>query len=214
MVDEPYKKRSIGVKRKMMYSYNQTSYMVNQKRISELLVTPRLDFKHKQSNTTKGLYDLIYKYVNPTDVVVELGSFAGVSSELFALHCDKLYCVDKWEPYWEISQQEYMNIAEQRFDSMANMYKNVVKVKSDSIDAVSQFEDESIDLIYIDSDHSSDRVKQEIDAWLPKIKSNGFIAGHDINMPTVYNVVTRYFDPTMIELFNDTSWITRKYNTI
>ena len=36
----------------------------------------------------------------------------------------------------------------------------------------------------------------------------------DINMPTVFNVVTQYFDPTMIELFNDTSWITRKHNKL
>ena len=187
---------------------------MNQKRIAELLTTPRLEFKHKQSNTTKGLYDLICKYVDPTDVVVELGSFAGVSSELFALHCERLYCVDRWETYWEIRQQEYMVIAEQKFDSMANNYKNVIKIKSDTIEAVNQFEDNSIDLIYIDSDHSSERVTKEIVAWLPKIKDGGFVAGHDINMPTVFNVVTSYFDPTMIELFNDTSWITRKSNII
>lgn len=184
--------------------------MVHQKRITELLVTPRLEFKHKQSNTTKGLYELICKYVNPTDTVVELGSFAGVSSELFALHCSKLYCVDKWEPYWEITQQEFMNIAEQRFDSMTKNYTNVVKLKMDTIDAADRFDDNSIDLIYIDNDHSSDRVKKELETWLPKIKDNGFISGHDINMPTVFNVVTQYFNPTMVEVFNDTSWITRK----
>lgn len=188
--------------------------MVNQKRIAELLVTPRLDFKHKQSNTTKGLYEMVCKYVNPIDTVVELGSFAGVSSELFALHCSKLYCVDKWEPYWEINQQEYMNVAEQRFDSMTKNYTNVVKLKMDTIDAVKQFEDNSIDLIYIDSDHSSDRVKKELEAWLPKITPDGFISGHDINMPTVFNVVTQYFNPTLIEVFNDTSWITRKYSKL
>ena len=190
------------------------SYMVHQKRISELLVTPRLEFKHKQSNTTKGLYDLICKYVEPIDTVVELGSFAGVSSELFALHCSKLYCVDKWEPYWEITQQEFMNTAEQRFDSMTKNYTNVVKLKMDTIESVKQFEDNSIDLIYIDSDHSSDRVKQELEAWLPKIKPDGFISGHDINMPTVFNVVTQYFNPTLVEVFNDTSWITRKYSKL
>lgn len=190
------------------------SYMVHQKRIAELLVTPRLEFKHKQSNTTKGLYEMVCKYVDPMDVVVELGSFAGVSSELFALHCSKLYCVDKWEPYWEITQREFMNIAEHRFDSMVKNYTNVVKLKMDTIDAVKQFEDNSIDLIYIDSDHSSDRVKQELEAWLPKIKDNGFISGHDINMPTVFNVVTQYFNPTMVEVFNDTSWITRKHNKL
>jgi predicted O-methyltransferase YrrM len=182
------------------------------KRIAALLQTPRLEFKSKQSNTTKGLYDLIIKHVRPTHTVVELGSFAGVSSELFAIHCETLYCIDRWEPYWEIKQTERMQTAEQRFDNMTKNYTNIVKMKSDSLDAVKNFEDESIDLIYIDSDHSSAQVDKEIRAWMPKVKPTGLIAGHDINMPTVFKVVMHYFDPTLVEFFNDTSWITQKNN--
>ena len=62
-----------------------------QDRIDILLQSKRLEFKNKQSNTTKGLYELITKYVNKESVIVELGSFSGISSELFALHCKKLY---------------------------------------------------------------------------------------------------------------------------
>jgi predicted O-methyltransferase YrrM len=179
-------------------------------RVVELLNTPRLAFKQKQSNTTHGLYHLISKHVSPKHVIVELGSFAGVSSELFALHCGKLYCVDKWEPYWEINQDEKMLTAEKKFDAMISNYNNIVKVKQDSIEAAKMFDDDSIDLVYIDSDHSSERVKAELNTWLPKVKSTGYIAGHDINMPTVFNVIMRRFDPTMVEFFNDTSWIVKK----
>jgi hypothetical protein len=185
-------------------------HFYNNARIIELLNTPRLEFKHKQSNTTHGLYHLISKHVTPDHVVVELGSFAGVSSELFALHCGKLYCIDRWEPYWEIDQDEKMLTAEKKFDAMVNNYSNIVKVKQDSIEAAKEFADDSIDLVYIDSDHSSERVKAELNAWLPKVKSTGYIAGHDINMPTVFNVIMRRFDPTMVEFFNDTSWIVKK----
>ena len=62
-------------------------------------------------------------------------------------------------------------------------------------------------MVYIDSDHSSENVEKEIKLWFNKIKKDGFISGHDINLPTVFNTVTKYFDPTFIELFNDTSWI-------
>lgn len=179
-------------------------------RIEKLLQTPRLEFKHKQSNTMLGLYHMINKHIKQEHIVVELGSFAGVSSELFALHCDTLYCVDRWEPYWEISQDDKMLTAEKKFDTMMLNYKNIVKIKQDSIEAAKTFADESIDVIYIDSDHSSERVKAELDAWLPKVKSTGYIAGHDINMPSVFNVVMRRFDPTMVEFFNDTSWIVKK----
>lgn len=183
-------------------------------RILELLNARRLEFKRKQSNTTRGLYEMITGYVDPKYKIVELGSFAGVSSELFALFCAKLYCVDRWEPYREIKDNDKLATAEQRFDSMHKNYSHIVKLKMDSLDAASQFADGSIDMVYIDTDHSSEQVEREIDAWLPKIKNSGFIAGHDFNMPTVFNVVTQHFDPTLIEIFNDTSWITSVKNTL
>lgn len=181
--------------------------MDKQKRINELLKTKRLGFKFKQSNTTAGLYDLISKYVTDQSNIVELGSFAGVSSELFALHCKTLHCIDPWLPYWEINDSEKMNIAELKFDFMMKSYNNIIKYKLKSTEANIKFEDNSLDLVYIDSDHSSENVQKEILSWLPKIKKNGHISGHDINLPTVFNVVTKYFDPTYLELFNDTSWI-------
>jgi predicted O-methyltransferase YrrM len=177
------------------------------KRVEELLNTKRLEFKYKQSNTTKGLYDLITKYVTPETIMVELGSFAGVSSELFALHCKQLYCVDPWLPYWEITDHEKIQTAEIQFDSMRKNYTNIVKYKMTSSDASYEFAPHSLDLVYIDSDHSSENVEKEINLWVDKIKSNGVIAGHDFNLPTVFNVVTKYFDPTFIEIFNDASWI-------
>jgi len=183
-------------------------------RITELLNTRRLEFKRKQSNTTRGLYEMITKYVDPKFQIVELGSFAGVSSELFALFCTKLYCVDRWESYREIKDVDKLVTAEQRFDSMHKNYDHIVKLKMDSLDTASQFAGGSIDMLYMDTDHSSEQVEREIAAWLPKIKNSGFIAGHDFNMPTVFNVVTQHFDPTMIEIFNDTSWITSVRNTL
>lgn len=187
---------------------------MNKKRINELLNTKRLEFKHKQSNTTAGLYQLIKKYVNSTHTVVELGSFAGVSSELFALHCEKLYCIDPWQPYWEINEINKISDAEKKFDGMSENYNNIVKKKMSSNDASADFANYSLDLVYIDSDHSSENVEKEIKLWYSKIKKDGYISGHDFNMPTVFNVVTKHFDPTYIEIFNDTSWIVSVKNTI
>lgn len=178
-----------------------------EKRIQELLNTKRLEFKYKQSNTTKGLYDLILKYVSAETVMVELGSFAGVSSELFAIHCKQLYCIDPWLPYWEINDQNKISDAELKFNAMSLNYDNIIKYKMRSEEACNLFTDNTVDLVYIDSDHSSENVEREIKLWINKIKVNGFIAGHDFNLPTVFNVVTKHFDPTFIEIFNDTSWI-------
>lgn len=181
--------------------------MIREERIKYLLNSKRLEFKYKQSNTTKGLYDLILKHVKSNYTIVELGSFAGISSELFALHCEKLYCIDPWLPYWEINEIDKIINAEKKFDEMSKNYTNIIKTKTNSTEAALLFENSSVDMVYIDSDHSSENVEKEIKTWFPKIKPSGYISGHDFNLPTVFTVITKYFDPTLIEIFNDTSWI-------
>jgi|TARA_R110000824_G_scaffold185997_10_gene367107 hypothetical protein len=43
------------------------------------------------------------------------------------------------------------------------------------------FEDQSIDFVYIDGEHSYEAVSQDIADWWPKIKPGGILAGHDYN---------------------------------
>ena len=59
---------------------------------------------------------LIDEFVTDETIMVEIGSFAGVSSELFALHCKNITCVDEWNPYWEIQTPELIIGAENMFD--------------------------------------------------------------------------------------------------
>ncbi len=49
--------------------------------------------------------------------------------------------------------------------------------------------DRSLDWVYIDADHHYEPVCRDIDAWLPKVKPGGVIAGHDYSGYPGYGVI-------------------------
>lgn len=167
-------------------------------RINELLSTPRMYYAtfNQDYNQLKGLKMLIDDFVNPQFCIVEIGSFSGVSSELFAIHCKKLYCVDLWDPYWEIKHDSVMGTAENRFDEMSSRYPNITKIKKSSEEASKDFDDHSLDLVYIDAAHDYESVKNDIFHWMKKVKKGGYIAGHDYRYDRnigVYQAVNEIF---------------------
>ena len=47
--------------------------------------------------------------------------------------------------------------------------------------AAQKIEDKSLDFIFIDANHSYEQTKNDILTWLPKVKKDGWILGHDID---------------------------------
>lgn len=73
-------------------------------------------------------------------------------------------------------QQSRRIAAEQK---MARFGDRVCMHASASVDAAQRFKDESLDFVYLDADHSEEAVLEDIQAWLPKVRRGGLIAGHD-----------------------------------
>lgn len=48
---------------------------------------------------------------------------------------------------------------------------------------------ESVDLVFIDADHSYESVKKDIKKYMPKVKPSGILSGHDIDFPGVNKAV-------------------------
>lgn len=77
-----------------------------------------------------------------------------------------------------------------------NVYDYISILKIDSINGSLKFNNNFFDVIIIDADHSYEGVKKDIDAWLPKLKSGGILAGDDYSprgWPGVVKAVNEKF---------------------
>lgn len=45
--------------------------------------------------------------------------------------------------------------------------------------AATYFPDASVDVVFLDADHTYEATKADIKRWLPKVKAGGYLAGHD-----------------------------------
>ncbi len=76
-------------------------------------------------------------------------------------------------------KDDKLKIAYDRVLSRHGHKDNVFMHKGSSVDMADKFEDASLDYVYIDADHRYEGVLADITAWYPKVKSGGFICGHD-----------------------------------
>jgi predicted O-methyltransferase YrrM len=65
----------------------------------------------------------------------------------------------------------------------------LIPIEALSTDGAVQIPDASLDLVFIDADHSYEWVKRDIAAYKSKLKPNGWLTGHDIDFPGVNRAV-------------------------
>jgi predicted O-methyltransferase YrrM len=176
-------------------------------RLAQLLETPRMYYtplvsdEHGYANTTGGLLHLVQELITAEDLVVEVGSFSGVSSRVFALGCRELHCIDpySWPAVFE---------AEKMFEAMMPDYPNIKKIKMTSAEGSKLYKDHSIDFVYIDADHTYRAVVDDINNWISKVKKGGYLGGHDIYISDVRRAVEERFG-TNYKTYSDTSWVVK-----
>ena len=124
----------------------------------------------------------------PVLVAVEVGVWRGDFSAAMINHLKPavFFAVDPYElfegmvsaPGPEFTNQRTLDkLAEQVQNRMSSLGHNLIRKKS--VDAAEEFKNNSIDVVYIDGDHTYGGVKADIGAWWPKVKPGGILAGHD-----------------------------------
>ncbi len=161
-----------------------TEYIKNKYNLKEDTANPHVLI----GSDRRKLYELFNElgYTLGCEVGLEKGKNA---QEMFECIPNlKLYGVD---PYKHHPQYSYAAVAytrnwdeyylegvkQQAYKRMQG--RNAVIIEKFSEEAVKDIPDNSLDFVYIDSDHSYDFVMQDIIIWGRKVRKGGIISGHD-----------------------------------
>lgn len=132
--------------------------------------------------------------------IVEIGSYLGASACFLAAGAAKaqahLYCIDTWN-------NDAMT--EGRRDTFAEFRRNtgrhrsrITPVRALSTDAARELSI-PVGLLFVDGDHSRDAVAADLFAWLPKVRSGGWLALHDSGWADgVRSAITEIVEPLRI----------------
>lgn len=121
---------------------------------------------------------------------VETGSYLGCSGVLAGLsskYGSTVYCHDIWLEHMEELSGESgppPKVDDYFYTFYENVLNNnlqniVIPIRGDSAYTLNIHKDESIDLAFIDGDHSFEGALKDLNAILPKMKKNGAILCHD-----------------------------------
>lgn len=145
----------------------------------------------------EDLYREVAQNLKNDMLLVEVGSWHGKSAAFMAVEIAnsgktgiEFVCIDPWrEGGPDLVGTEFESKGDELYDSfLRNLapVANVVKpLRQTSLEAVALFDDESIDFLMLDGDHNYPNVRDEIQAYLPKMKKGGIIAGDDFMWPGV-----------------------------
>ena len=118
--------------------------------------------------------------------VVEIGVRSGKNAYRInkLLKPKKLVLVDPWDKYLTDENSTDVKLMENErcrnnvFNHFGDQ-PHVEIINDYSLEAVKLYEDNFLDLVYIDGDHSKEAVAADLKHWSKKVKPGGFLAGHD-----------------------------------
>lgn len=139
--------------------------------------------------TYPNLYSHMVREFSNGSHFVEIGCWKGQSASFMAVEINnsekniKFDCVDHWsdaegcpDPTWMPTNKTLFEV----FLSNTERVKHIINpVKMMSVDAAKNYDDNSLDFVFVDGDHEYAACKEDIIAWLPKMKHGGILAGHD-----------------------------------
>jgi predicted O-methyltransferase YrrM len=151
--------------------------------------------------TYPKLYSSFIDHVKDNSIIVEVGCWKGKSTAYLAVEAInsnkniKIHAVDTWEGSG--NEQYHMNDEYVKTNTLYDLFLRnidpvdsvIIPIRMESLKAAQLYSDNTIDVVFIDANHEYKYVLDDIEAWLPKVKSGGILAGHDYGWEGVKRAV-------------------------
>jgi len=159
--------------------------------------------ENKSNFTTKTFrpgspLKFIAMYMQDTTIEgAEIGVYEGKHAEYiinnrffkyYKVKLNKLSLIDPFSEFTDSNGENYFSVEEgnkfyENLKKRFNKYKNVQIIRKTSLEASKDFENGTLDFVYIDGNHQYIQFKQDIEIWYQKIKQYGVLCGDDYGIP-------------------------------
>jgi predicted O-methyltransferase YrrM len=170
----------------------------------------------RYGSSKEGLLNLI-EYISSLAYtkgmsMIEIGSYIGESSVMFAEYFKMVYTVDPYDDTFfagfGVEQYAKADRVYEKYLENTKDILNIYHIRKISDTAIMFFKYMFVDFVYIDGLHTYEQVCKDINNYLPLIRNGGFIGGHDYvtGWEGVIKAVNELLgEPDMV--FIDGSWI-------
>jgi predicted O-methyltransferase YrrM len=144
------------------------------------------------ASVSLGDIEMLAHFAKDLDIVVELGTNIGTTSILLSAVAKKVVTTDVFENVEKIEDDVQRGIYAQTFGNNNHYYKQIKqKLKPFNVEVfqclsyqlAEAFLPDSIDMVFIDADHSYKGVEKDYCAWFDRVKIGGYFAFHDCVEP-------------------------------
>ena len=174
---------SFNLKRNIIigsYDLLKTSYTINVHSMANSI--------HSRDHFGEAISMFLPDANSMVEVGVQNGEFAKLLLSQWS-NCKRYILVDPWDDgprngnylYVDAAnvggQQRYFERTIQNIPELS--INKTVFIRKTSMEAAELLADDSLDIVYIDARHDYHSVLEDMNAWYPKIKTGGLLAGHD-----------------------------------
>lgn len=129
--------------------------------------------------------------VSEANIALEIGADKGRSSLVMGVLCKKqLITIDPFQNEFASSFPEFQENLKDLLES--SKVRHVGKTSDQAVEELEELRG-TVDLLFIDGDHSYEQVLRDLKNYVPFVREKGIICGHDYPLDGVHKAVNEFF---------------------